>query len=86
LSNSNNGNHFYQNLQQLNKTSNIKTETQPVSQLKAESMTTSSNNGSSAVADPKAASASDSKNGFGSKTRKLDGYVGFANLPNQVYR
>lgn len=78
--NSNNGNHFYQNIQQLNKTSTLKTDATPVTL----GLKTAGSTGTASL-DSKP-NGSESKTGFGSKQRKLDGYVGFANLPNQVYR
>lgn len=80
--NNSNGNHYYQNIQQIAKSGAL-SQNSAVINTKSntnESNETKASNGVSNTTPGKTVSA------LSNKQRKLDGYVGFANLPNQVYR
>ena len=94
-----NNNHFYQNVQQLKQLQNIP---QPVTVSNhVNGISSNVNNGTSNGISP-LINGNTHQNGFknppsvlanppnnannSTKQRVLDGYVGFANLPNQVYR
>ena len=87
----NGGNNFYQNVQ-LFKQQQQQQQNEAVSKVKPPLNTNSnhangvipSNNNKPQVPPP--VHQQNGSHALSSKTRSLDGYVGFANLPNQVYR
>ena len=82
VSSSSTSSHFYQNVQQLKPIQNLHNNTPPT----INTVNNNTNiNGHSNVSQNNTIVLNGVKNHL-SKQRTLDGYVGFANLPNQVYR
>lgn len=85
-----NGSHYYQNIQQLNKPGVLSQNSSVVNTKPAPAASTESNETKPVNvllnATPTTAKTPPTSTNTTSKQRKLDGYVGFANLPNQVYR
>ena len=84
----NNTSHFYQNIQPLKQTQNQTNGAANQSQTTPHHHHQQQINISSSIANNPQPALSGAKNlpSNLSKQRTLDGYVGFANLPNQVYR
>lgn len=78
-------NHYYQNIQQFKPPQNeVKKSPLNVVSANGSSATTTTTTTSNGVVTQAVKNAPSTPTA--SKTRALDGYVGFANLPNQVYR